>query len=136
MRYHYSKANILASGVKAVKDGTFEANPDARFYLQYICDHPVYDKCTLYRIEGRGLAVIQQRFNRIAKSTYWDALDSELAIPIYLHRGFKAFFDKYAGEKRKDGTYPTVTVRQIMWALRMKPLKKERWETVFDHKDI
>ena len=33
-------------------------------------------------------------------------------------------------------TYPTVTVRQIMWALKMKPIQKERWETVFDRRDI
>lgn len=32
--------------------------------------------------------------------------------------------------------FPTVTVRQLMWALRMKPLKKERWETSFDHVPI
>lgn len=32
--------------------------------------------------------------------------------------------------------YGTVTVRQIMWALKMKPIQKERWETVFDRRDI
>jgi len=31
---------------------------------------------------------------------------------------------------------PTVTVRQIMWALKMKPIKKEKWETCFDRRDI
>lgn len=31
---------------------------------------------------------------------------------------------------------PTVTIRQIMWALKMKPIKRERWETVFDRRDI
>lgn len=39
-------------------------------------------------------------------------------------------------DEPKDGIYPTMTVRQAMWAAKMKPLKKERWETVFDHKDI
>lgn len=34
------------------------------------------------------------------------------------------------------GLYPTVTVRQMMWALKMKPMPKERWETVFDRKEI
>ena len=55
------------------------------------------------------------------------------------HYGFtdeeKAYFDQKAG-KCTDWLYPTVTIRQIMWALKMKPLKKERWETVFDHGDI
>lgn len=32
--------------------------------------------------------------------------------------------------------YPTVSIRQIMHALRMKLLPKERWKTVFDRKDI
>lgn len=36
----------------------------------------------------------------------------------------------------QSGLYPTVNVRQLMWALRMKPMRKERWETVFDRKDI
>lgn len=27
-------------------------------------------------------------------------------------------------------------VRQVMWRLRMKPLKRERWETVFDRKTL
>ena len=45
---------------------------------------------------------------------------------------------KHAHAKKKDshGYFPTVTVRQLMWALRMKPLKKERWETSFDHVPI
>ena len=46
---------------------------------------------------------------------------------------FKKFFDDRAGEDT-DGLYPTVTIRQIMWALKMKPLAKERWETCFDRK--
>ena len=29
----------------------------------YICDHPVYSKCTLYKIGNKGLAVIQQRYS-------------------------------------------------------------------------
>ena len=33
----------------------------------YICDHPVYSRCTLYRIGEKGLAVIQQRFDSLSK---------------------------------------------------------------------
>lgn len=29
-----------------------------------------------------------------------------------------------------------VTVRKIMWALKMKPLNKNRWETCFDRRTI
>ena len=35
-----------------------------------------------------------------------------------------------------DGLYPTVTIRQIMWALKMKPIPRERWETCFDRRNI
>lgn len=101
----------------------------------YICNHPVYNKCTLYEIGDLGLAVIQQRYDDEAKTTWWSEIDPWLTDDLYLHPGFKAFFDKRSGGCT-DGLYPTVTIRQIMWALRMKPLKKGRWETVFDRKDI
>lgn len=55
--------------------------------------------------------------------------------PLYLHPRFRAFFDRRAGTGT-DGLYPTVTIRQIMWALKMKPLPKQPWETVFDHTPI
>lgn len=48
---------------------------------------------------------------------------------------FLEVFNKYADAEVK-GIFPTITVRQLMWALKMKPLPKERWETVFDRKDI
>ena len=33
----------------------------------YICDHSVYSRCTLYRIEENGLAVIQQLFDPVER---------------------------------------------------------------------
>ena len=96
---------------------------------------PVYDKCTLYLIDGRGLAIIQQRHDPANKTTWWSEIDPWLTDALYLHPGFKDFFEKRAG-KCRDGLYPTVTIRQIMWALKMKPLPKERWETVFDRRNI
>lgn len=101
----------------------------------YNCDHPVYNQCTLYFLWGIGLAVIQQRFDIATKSTTWGHVDYGLANDIYLNPGFVDYFKKNAGVCT-NGLYPTVSVRQIMWALKMKPLKKERWETVFDRKDI
>lgn len=102
---------------------------------RYLCDHPVYNACTLYEIGDRGLAVIQQRYDPETKATFWTDIDPWLADAIYLHPSFKPFFDSRA-KTGADGLYPTVTVRQLMWALRMKPLPKERWETVFDHREI
>lgn len=46
MRYHYEKPTIYLS----------------MYGKRYICDHPVYDSCTLFEIGDKGLAVIQQRY--------------------------------------------------------------------------
>ena len=119
MRYHTEKPIIFLSVYGEV----------------YICDHPVYSRCTLYREGGKGLAVIQQRFDKIHKSTKWADLEPWLTDQLYLHIGFKKYFAERAGACT-DGLYPTVTIRQIMWALKMKPLPKERWETVFDRRYI
>ena len=101
----------------------------------YHCDHPVYSKCTLFEIGNKGLAVIQQRYDKDKKVTWWGEIDIWLCDCLYLNPGFKKFFDARAGKPDHD-IYPTVTIRQIMWALKMKPIRRERWETVFDHKDI
>ena len=107
------------------------------FYGQlYKCNHPVYSRCTLYLEQGLGLAVIQQRYDPVTKRTYWTETDRELWDELYLQSGFRQFFETYARWKDAFGLYPTVTLRQIMWALRMKPLPKQPWETVFDHKPI
>lgn len=101
----------------------------------YLCNHPVYNKCTLYSIGDKGLAVIQQRYDPETKVTWWDEIDPWLTDALYLHPKFKDYFDERSSECT-DGLYSTVTIRQIMWALKMKPLKKERWDTTFDRKDI
>lgn len=126
MRYHFEKPEIYLN----------------KYGETYICDHPVYDRCTLFKIGDRGLAVIQQRFDPETKSTYWTEIDPWLTDTIYLHPNFKSFFDKRASscdhgkENSSCNIYSTVTIRQIMWALKMKPLKRERWETVFDRNPI
>lgn len=119
MRYHYEKPTIYLS----------------MYGTTYFCNHPVYNECTLFQIENRGLAVIQQRFDKATKQTWWGEIDPWLTDVLYLHPGFKEFFYERSGEP-KDGLYPTVTIRQIMWALKLKPMQKERWETCFDRRDI
>lgn len=69
------------------------------------------------------------------KTTYWTSIDPWLSDDLYLHENFEKFFNDRAGES-VDGLYPTVTIRQIMWDLKMKPLKRERWETCFDRRLI
>lgn len=119
MRYHYEKPAIYST----------------MYGSTYICNHPVYDKCTIFTIGERGLAVIQQRYDSFNKQTWWGEIDPWLTDALYLHEKFKEFFDKRA-ESCTDGLYPTVTIRQIMWALKMKPIPRERWETCFDRRDI
>jgi hypothetical protein len=101
----------------------------------YKCEHPLYTYCTLYLIGVRGLAVIQQDFDPVRKITWWREIDPWFTDDIYLSEDFKAYFDERAKEP-VGGLYPTVTLRQIMWALKIKPMKKEPWETVFDRKFI
>ena len=120
MRYHFEKPDIFMS----------------MYGVIYTCDHPVYDKCTLFEIDNKGLAVIQQRFDTQTKTTRWSEIDPWLTDALYLHPKFKEYFDKRSGERGDNGLYPTVSIRQIMWALKLKPLPKERWETCFDRRDI
>ena len=82
---------------------------------------------------NKGLAVIQQRFDKNTKKTWWTEIDPWLVNDLYLNDGFKAYFDEHAKECT-DGLYPTVTTWQIMWALKMKPIPWQQWETVFDRK--
>ncbi|GHU53672.1 hypothetical protein AGMMS49975_12370 [Clostridia bacterium] len=119
MRYHYEKPDIYLSLYGEV----------------YSCEHPVYNRCTLFKIGDNGLAVIQQRFDTGTKNTWWGEVDTWLADDLYLHSRFKKYFDERAGTCTY-GLYPTVTVRQIMWALKMSPIPRERWETVFDRRHI
>lgn len=119
MRYHYEKPAIYSS----------------IYGTTYNCNHPVYDRCTLFNIGSIGLAVIQQRFDETTKRTWWTEIDPWLTDSLYLHPKFKEYFDSRAGEPIDD-LYPTVTIRQIMWALKLKPIPRERWETCFDRRDI
>lgn len=119
MRYHYEKPK----------------NYGSKYGEIYICDHPVYNSCTLFKIGNKGLAIIQQRYNIHNKSTIWTDIDPWLTDTLYLHERFKEFFDERSGECQ-NGLYPTVTIRQIMWALKMKPIKRECWETCFDRRII
>ena len=96
----------------------------------YRCNHPLYNYCTLYLEGGIGLAVIQQRFDPATKHFWWGPIDECLANDVYLSPRFQEYFNAHAKEPDEEGLYFTVSVRSIMWTLRMKPLKKEAWETI------
>lgn len=119
MRYHYEKPTIYSS----------------MYGSTYTCNHPVYNECTLFKVYNKGLAIIQQRFDCETKTTSWSQIDPWLTDVLYLHPKFQEYFDERSGPCI-DGLYPTVTIRQIMWALKIKPMQKARWETCFDRKEI
>ena len=119
MRYHYEKPAFYSS----------------MYGASYVCDHPAYDSCTLFKMGSRGLAVIQQRYDPSTKRTWWGEIDPWLTDALYLHSSFMSVFEDRSGSCT-DGVYPTITIRQLMWALKMKPLPRERWETCFDRKNI
>lgn len=80
MKYHYTKPTEYSS-----------------MYGQlYECNHPAYNHCTLYLIGDKGLAVIQQRYDKKSKCTWWSEIDRCLTDVLYLHSKFKSVFDKYA----------------------------------------
>lgn len=108
MRYHYKKPPVYAS----------------LYGNTYNCNHPVYNECTLFKINDKGLAIIQQRFDKSTKCTWWGEIDPWLTDTLYLYPGFKEYFDSRS-ESYQNGLYPTVTIRQIMWALKIKPIKKK-----------
>lgn len=120
MRYHTEEPPMYAPAI---------------FGKLYVCDHPVYSRCTLFKIGDKGLCVIRQHYDPETKHTWWQEIEPWIANSLYLHPKFKEYFDSRAG-LCENGLYPTVSVRQIMWALKMKPLKRERWETVFDRKEV
>lgn len=94
----------------------------------YICDHVLFNRCTLFRKGNRGLAVIQERYNSKTKARWWGTIDPWLAADIYMSDSFNDYFEKNADVCDLNGLFPVVTLRKIMWALRMKPLRKEKWE--------
>lgn len=103
--------------------------------ITYTCDHPVYNRATLYKKGDLGLCVIQQRYDAKTKKTWWTEIDPWLTDELYLNNNFNEYFKRYA-KISTNGFYPTVTIRQIMWALKIKPLKREIWETVFDKSPV
>lgn len=119
MRYFYEKPQLYRS----------------MYGSTYKCDHPVYSCCTLFKIGSRGLGVIQQQYDPTTKQTWWSEIDPWLTDELYLHTKFKNFFNERSGEP-VNNIYPTVTIRQIMWALKMKPIPRERWETCFDRRIV
>ena len=114
MRYFYKKP-------KEVKDHSI--------YFKHMDENPLYNSCRLYMIsDEEGLAIIQKRFNPKLKVFFYNAPDAWIMDEILRNPKFADYVFEHAGEC-KDGIFPAVTVRQVMYALKMKPLEKEWWES-------
>lgn len=118
MRYHYKHPE------------NWKVSRAVRYEMM---DHPICHACTLYLIDGKGIGLIQQEYNVLDKSTHWGDIDEYLIDDIFGQPGFMDYFNRFATEADDNGFYPLIPVRKIMWALRMKPMRKEAWETTFDH---
>lgn len=102
MRYYYEKPeNYTVTKAKTIE-----------------CDDPLYSKCTLYEVDGKGLKVVQLRFNPKLKIFFYGPIDDYLIDDIFSREGFL--------ENLSEPPYPVMDVRKLMWKLRMKPLKNSQ----------
>lgn len=90
-------------------------------------DCPYARSYTLYSLGDRKVGVVQQRFNPKNKSYIWTSIDPWLIDEIGKNCRYELIFDKFDGK--------IVTVRTIMWTLRMKPLRRKDWEDQFARKE-
>lgn len=81
-------------------------------------DDELYSQCTLYEVDGKGLKVVQLRFNPKLKVFFYGPIDDYLIDDIFSRNGFK--------ELLTEPPYKTIDVRKLMWKLRMKPLKNSQ----------
>ena len=97
-------------------------------WRQVCCNHEMFNRCTLYLKNGLGIMVVQKHFNETTKASWWGCVDPPIAHDIYNHERFASYFERYATPPDRSGLYRVIQLRKLMWALRMKPLKKEFWE--------
>lgn len=103
----------------------------AKYSKNVKCTHPLFSAYTVFTKENKGIGVIQQRFNPTYKYSWWGPIDVKLSNDIFENQKFSEWFFQNAKEPDTEGLFPTIEIRKLMYALGMKPLKKEPWETSF-----
>ena len=88
----------------------------------------MFNRCTLFELDDLGLIIIQEHFNEKIKARWWGAVDPWLAYDIFNNPNFGEFLYNNAAKCDENKLYPVFTVRKVMYALKMKPLKKAFWE--------
>ena len=72
---------------------------------------------------GRGWQSFSGIITRVSVSPDGGDVDPGIVNRVYLHKDFqKKIFRKLAAPPDADGCYPTLTICQVMLALRMKPI--------------
>lgn len=87
-------------------------------------DHPSFWAYTVFTDGERSIAAIQQFYNEQFRFTYWGPLQNSLADLILHNPNFEDYFEEHARR-----TYAIQEVRKLMWALSMRPIPREKWET-------
>lgn len=90
--------------------------------------HPLYTAYTKFSDGGKSFGAIQQRYNETLHCTWWGPIDKDLIDKILDSPYFDEFWEDTA---RSSGLDHVIEIRRIMWALHMKPLPRELWETKF-----
>jgi len=99
------------------------------------CSHLVYERCTVLFDEKKCVRIVQQHYNPETRHTWWAEVDPKLLSLICCqNKSYEWFNEKAVPLDSK--VIPAYTIRQVMWALRVKPMPKLPWETSFDHSPI
>lgn len=97
----------------------------------YQCSHPLYNACTLYLDDkNNGIAVVRKHFSYATKAMKFIPIDWALADEIANSEYLEEYFKEHATQPTPSGLYPTINLRKLMWALKMKPLPKDDWEKI------
>lgn len=115
MKYFYEKPDV------------WDMNPGETVNV----DHPLFNRCTVFREDDTGIMIVQQYFNPITKVKWWGPVEPWLSSNVYYNAGFENYFHERATPMDESGLFYITSIRKIMWALRMKPLPKEFWEEDF-----
>lgn len=101
-------------------------------WIVYVKSHRLYySVSTLFTDGAKGISVIQQRWNPETKCTWWGPINPRIADDILDSPRLASYFAEHATEPDADGLYFTITLRKLMWALGMRAMRKEFWETHF-----